>query len=130
MREHRPRKGGVSKERVVIPTEADIAWAAGFFEGEGWVGGDRIYCLPLVKISQVNPWPLERMLALFGGTITKTTKRPVGHQPFFSWSVSGLRANDFLVAIYNYLSPKQQTRIDAVISAWRARHKREDNALE
>src|SRR3990167_9529099 len=52
------------------PTAWGIAWAAGFYEGEG-------HCCKanseFASVTQLKPWALERFQALFGGRISNKT---------------------------------------------------------
>jgi len=99
----------------LAPTEraapSDFIWAAGFFEGEGTAGHAGGKGLTEnVSIVQVNLWPLERMKALFGGSIS--TRPPKGRNAkSFSWQVSGARARGFIQSIYGLLSPRRQEQI-------------------
>jgi hypothetical protein len=85
----------------------DIAWAAGFYEGEGSVAERS------AVISQVNRWPLERLFLLFGGNIHKT-RRDTRYeaQEIFQWVICGQNGRDFIRAIYPFLSPKRQNQIN------------------
>jgi hypothetical protein len=78
----------------------DVAWAAGIYEGEGTCrmnGG--------VSVPQKGIWLIERLRDFFGGSI--------GHDgTVWKWYVSGERGRAFLDAIYSYLSPRRQARID------------------
>lgn len=91
--------------RDLAPTERattnDIRWAAGFYEGEGTAGR---HATEHVTISQKDPWTLERMRALFGGSIYKLDPKYCCAQ----WSVTGARARGFLMSIYGLLSPRRQ----------------------
>mgnify|MGYP001597965492 CR=1 FL=1 len=53
--------------------EEEIAWAAGFFDGEGSVGVQRDRCgcarYLSLQIGQRDPRPLQRFQALFGGNL-------------------------------------------------------------
>jgi len=96
------------------PTNRDIVWAAGFYEGEGYVTS-RLQA----RISQVNPWPLERMRALFGGSVyTYTHPSRPNEQPCTVWALSGSRARGFLMTIYSLLSPRRQAQIKAELAKW------------
>ena|SRR3990167_9067469 len=85
-------------------TPHDIIWAAGIFEGEGssrYGAGTEAAC-----ISQNGRWLVERLQALFGGTITQSPGRD-----FSMWQIYGARARGFLQSIYGLLSPRRQEQI-------------------
>lgn len=89
------------------PTTADIAWAAGIYEGEGAV--NKVGC---VSVTQKNRWLPIRLKRLYGGKVykkngTKTYTNKTYHQ----WYVSGARGRGFLMTIYSFLSPQKQKMI-------------------
>lgn len=85
-------------------TETELAWSAGFFDGEGCILANRSgasFSLR-AKVSQVVPEPLEQLRRWFGGNIwyEKAYGRSV-------WTVSGYKARLFLRAILPYLVVKR-----------------------
>lgn len=88
-------------------TSNDIRWAAGFFEGEGAVN----YRNRNAQISQKDPWTLEHLRALFGGSIYKEKRR----ESSYVWNICGPRARGFLQTIYGLLSPRRQEQIRKVL---------------
>ena len=85
------------------PTVLDIAWAAGIIEGEGHINqvlrnGSRI----VIRQSERNRWLLDRMCALFGGSIRpvrmveggvmKGLVKTYTRTPQYEWHVHGARA--------------------------------------
>jgi len=96
----------------LAPTEqalsADFQWAAGFYEGEGYAR--RMTRGEQVIVAQKDPWSLERLRALFGGSIThRDISTPAGNPTeIYNWSLTGARARGFLMSIYGLLSPRRQ----------------------
>jgi len=92
----------------LAPTEEatphDFIWAAGIYEGEGNING-RGYHGTCVRVSQKDTWILERLRALFGGSVSG--RRDGCRQ----WSVSGARARGFAMSVYGLLSPRRQEQI-------------------
>lgn len=84
--------------------KSDLAWAAGFFDGEGCILirthhiGDKYYTLSL-KISQKRLEPLRYFSELFGGVGSFWTSKQGVHQ----WQCEGQKANQILKLIYPYL---------------------------
>jgi hypothetical protein len=101
--------------RLSVPA-VEVAWAAGFWEGEGSVAEK------VANASQVNIWPLRRLKKLFGGTISTNARRDPRRldvsQPIWQWHISGPRGRDFMEAIYPYLSPRRQAQIDDKFITW------------
>lgn len=91
----------------------DIAWFAGFFDGEGCVQvaragrGDRVHVLR-VSVTQVARAPIDRLAAAFGGLVyPKPSRRPRDrHQ--WGWETRSWAAVRFLDALLPYLTVKRQ----------------------
>lgn len=87
------------------PTKVDLAWAAGFLEGEGYFG-------KALRAAQVQREPLERLLAIFGGSIAyyPPDGKP-NHQGHFRWSACGARARGIMMTLFLFMSPRRQEQI-------------------
>jgi hypothetical protein len=114
----------------------DIAWAAGFIEGEGSfthsvVGrtirksGRKDAGTPQARITvpQVQREPLERLQRMFGGNIY--VKNPGGvqkpeWQPVHYWAVYGRRAAGLAMTLWTFLSPKRRAQAEEMIAVWKA----------
>jgi hypothetical protein len=86
----------------------EIAWAAGFYEGEGscsYAAGSFRLSIP-----QVNLEPLERIHRYFGGGLS------INSRGISSVQIYGKRGVDFAVAIYPHLSQRRQKQIREKIS--------------
>ena len=104
-----------------VPSPEDLAWAAGFYEGEGSV----VRVPPenvCASIGQKDRWVLDRFSALFGGRIHQRRRsnrpsvlipNPPAISEWYVWSVTGPRAKFLLGSIYPYLSPRRKAQIDA-----------------
>ncbi len=91
----------------------DIAWAAGFIDGEGYIGinpytsrGYQLYSLAL-RANQVDPRPLQKLRLLFGGTVNRLKLYPNRRQAW-EWRVTGPRAERALRQMFPYLTVKQE----------------------
>ncbi len=95
--------------------QTDLAWAAGFIDGEGSI---RIRRIPMPKhatpifyglaltAAQVGRAPLDKLQRLFGGAIN--LKQPSSRQgpnaaPYYSWMVTGHTAAAAIQAVRPYL---------------------------
>ncbi len=97
----------------------DLAWCAGFFEGEGNVniyknmsGEKRInphYGLQ-IEVGNTNPNPLNKLQSIFGGSIMERKDKSIDlhHARFFRWFLSGNRAAEFLKSIIPFLNFKTE----------------------
>ena len=100
-----------TKRATLKPTIKDLYWAAGFVEGEGSFSSDS-----RVSVVQVNPEPVERLLALFGGALKQYQKRQgaihkTPPSPVWTWYASGGRARGIMMTLYPLLSKKRQNQI-------------------
>lgn len=82
-------------------TETELAWAAGFFDGEGWTTVSGRYVQ--IGVTQVEQQPLERFLKAVGwGSISRSRRTA-------AWRVSGEGAYRVIEALWPYLSdPKRE----------------------
>lgn len=99
----------------------DVAWASGFFDGEGYVtiqkrnskaksgvyyGG---YYLR-IGVNHVAPEPLYEMQRLFGGKVTKQGNHTVvgNRKPRHIWHISCNKAQEALITMMPYFRNKQK----------------------
>lgn len=90
------------------PTAADIAYAAGFFDGEGTIdirrrrthGGKYERYELRLSLGQMDIRPLLRLAELFGGSVQKQNAK------LHSWVCTGPGARDFLIAVRPHLIVK------------------------
>jgi len=87
----------------------DAAWAAGFLDGEGhfgireWLGSYQ----PSVHVTQVDPRPLLRLKALFGGGVRIGTLTYVGQRQHYRYYLTSRAGVASLIrAVLPYLSVK------------------------
>ena len=98
----------------------DLAWAAGFFDGEGYVTigrratkyRDKVYNGHYLRtgINHVRPEPLYEMQRLFGGKITQQPAKGVvgNRKQRHQWKLSTSAAAEMLEQLMPYLRNKQQ----------------------
>jgi hypothetical protein len=89
----------------------DLAWAAGFFDGEGWIRTDPKkgggHARAEMGINQCCIEPLTRFQGIIGfGNINGPYKVNVpGRTPIYTWSVSGAYRTQAIVAmLWEFLS--------------------------
>lgn len=97
-----------AEPEMSLPSEMEIVWAAGFYEGEGSVGPRAVI------VSQRDRWPLERLQQHFGGTISpvKIPAHRPNTRPYFNWILCGDAGRLFVHLIYQHLSPRRREQID------------------
>lgn len=103
--------------------KTDLAWAAGFFEGEGSILIKRtqyptymstlLYCYA----AQVDIEPLEKLRTLFRGHIKIHKRATIRWNQTYGWSLFSILAADFLCAIRPYVTrPRFIERIDLALA--------------
>lgn len=118
---HRSRMSRVLRARPRLaatksPTNLEIAWAAGLYEGEGTAvsTAGRYHNGTAASVSQKDQWVLYRLQELFGGSVRQHPEHtfPSQHRAAIStWRLSGQRAHGFLMTIFPFLSPRRKAQI-------------------
>ena len=113
-----PRPLGLSNPATPVasrhPTVRDLAWAAGFIEGEGtfaWNGGTQH-----VAVCQVNKEPVSKLQELFGGSLRQHAARTKTNQPYWRWFVSGSRARGVMLTLFTFMSDKRKEQVRYALS--------------
>lgn len=87
--------------------EVELAWSAGFLDGEGNFGtylNNKVTLRFRIQACQVHREPLDRLCSTLGGTV----RGPYGpysgnRKPYYSWAVEGMKAQDAVAALSPYL---------------------------
>lgn len=98
-------------EPVRKPTELEIAWAAGIYEGEGSCNTTAKRSNTFsVQVTQKDPEFLYVMRDLFGGSVKEYNN---GGFMIHHWRTSGNKGRVFLASIYPFLTARRKAQIDA-----------------
>jgi hypothetical protein len=93
----------------------DLAWAAGFIDGEGCIGvysnGSKSSTIVSLSVSQKYNRPLLKLISLFGGRL-KSKSTPVG---FMEWRLYGSKATNVLELIAPYLDTNKKEQAELAI---------------
>lgn len=87
--------------------DADIAWAAGYCDGEAVLrleGGSAV-----LRVGNTHRPSLHRLQAMFRGSVVPIkagTKDPNTHRPMYCWTVCGADAREALRTMLPYLNEK------------------------
>lgn len=93
----------------------DAAWAAGIVDGEGCIGIYRVVQTGYpgrfayrvtVTVGNTDPRMLERLRAVFGGSLYTAKRSETGRKPMWQWLVINADAVAMLKAIRPYLVVK------------------------
>lgn len=112
---------GKKAEPQVKATALDCAYAAGFIDGEGYIGINaalgRRYSL-MVTVCQLVPEPLEWLQARWGGHVTVNAGSAAHRRerPLFYWKTSARQSLELLQEVRPWLQVKA-TQADVAI-AW------------
>jgi len=97
-----------------------IAWAAGFFDGEGYItiqvrGGKYKGHYLRIGVNHVDPRPLAEMQSLFGGEVRVQKKAPTGNRHRrHEWGISCKKAETALKQMLPYFHNKDSVAVLAV----------------
>lgn len=98
----------------ISPTNLDLAWAAGFLEGEGsFLCGNGSENVTAV---QVNPEPLGRLKQVFGGSVSLKEDSRKNTQDHLVWMTSGARARGIMLTLFTFMSERRQGQIIAALN--------------
>jgi hypothetical protein len=94
-------------EPTKVPTNIDIAWAAGIWEGEGSCD-IRNKRRATVVVTQKDPEILYRLRDWFGGSVVARG----GADKCHAWIACGDRGRYFIALIYSFLSTRRRVQVD------------------
>ena len=98
-----------------------LAWAAGFFEGEGCISScesrPRAACKLRINVAQVDAEPLNRLKELFGGYVCRQSDAHGRYSAVMQWCLTGSRACEFLLDILPFVTRQRvKDRIKAAVA--------------
>jgi hypothetical protein len=101
--------------------QLELAWAAGFFDGEGSTSPHRDktgYCIVQMSIGQVEREPLDRFMKVVGGKIygPRAHKNRFGSRPQYRWKADGIGARAILGLLWPYLTEVKRSQAAAVFA--------------
>ena len=109
-RTRRGQDNPTTQQPTQHPTVRDIAWTAGFLEGEGSFHNG--LGSTVVSAVQVNKEPIQRLLELFGGSAKQYNLHGRdNNKPIWRWSVSGAKGRGLAMTVYVLMSAKRQAQI-------------------
>lgn len=95
----------------------ELAWAAGFYDGEGYVGISRGRQIG-VNITQVHPAVLERLrdAVKLGKLYGPYTRKKVTYSPCWYYQIYGFeRVQYFFCLLWPWLSPEKKIQAKAAL---------------
>ena len=106
-------------------TLRDLAWTAGFLEGEGSfrlrANRGRSGGTTEVSAVQIHRESLDRLRLLYGGHITFRQRRSFSSRPIYDWRLAGVEARGLMMTLYMMMSPYRKAQIRTALDAWRSR---------
>jgi hypothetical protein len=101
-----------------MPSETDLAWAAGIFDGEACIAINRyspnknqrnkaMVYRPHVCINMTHKPTLERLVGILGGTIHKHSRSQLTRKQAWRWTVADRKADAVLRSVLPYLFTKR-----------------------
>ena len=106
-------KAPFTPTQVGAVSTVQLAWVAGFLEGEGCfsLAGKT----PTCSANQVQQEPLLRLSQIFGGRLTLVPRRGRA-QPIWSWRIVGQRAVEVMLTLWTFMSPKRRSEIERAVT--------------
>ena len=105
-----------------MATPIDIAWAAGFIEGEGSFGN---FTTAGVRAAQVQKEPLDRLQKMFGGKIylhkrNRDNAKNANAKDIWVWYLYGSKAAGAIMSMLCLLSPKRFEQAVSSLNLWKS----------
>ncbi len=111
-------------------TNVELAWAAGFIDGEGCIGiwkrKDRPSYRFHIQVENTDFRPLNKLCSMFGGSVW-TSKRVKKFKTLYGWKIEGQKAAQVLNLVFPYLIVKKEQAEVAIEYAnyrWSSEYKR------
>ena len=102
-------------------SQFDLGWLTALLEGEGSFTkrGNSLPASPRVKVNMTDLEPIVKAASLMSATVRGPykDKRP-GTKPQWHTSLSGPRALELSILLYEYLSPRRQEQIRVALDSW------------
>jgi hypothetical protein len=99
-------------DAIKVPTVIDIAWSAGFYEGEGHCSA--VVSKAAIMVTQKDTELLYKLRDWFGGRVYFARCKSVRPDTqCHVWKAFGDRARLFLALVYPYLSSRRKAQADA-----------------
>jgi hypothetical protein len=108
-----------------MPTTAELAWVAGFLEGEGSFCGGKAGQITVSAV-QVQAEPLVRIQRLVGGHLYQYINNH--GRAYFRWTLNGTHAIGLTFTLFTWLSPRRRAQATAMVATWKVM--RRDNRFK
>lgn len=102
-------------------TTREIAWCAGFLEGEGCFSLHSKNGGIMVSALQVQKEPLDKLYRVLGGKMSfreRKNKNPK-NSDVWAWWVTGPRAASIMMTLYPFLSLIRKEQIKKALNVWK-----------
>jgi len=110
----------VTTTRMTMSRETDLAWAAGFIDGEGtfyFKDSGSFGSSIILRVGQCEPTTLRRLQATFGGKVYGPYKpsSPLSKKVRYEFRLNGTKLRGVIKELWPYLSgPKRKQYNEAV----------------
>lgn len=104
---------------MFTPNPADVAYAAGLFEGEGCFTLNGVY--PAAKVTMTDIEPLERLVFATGMGKVMGPYGPYRgcSKQQWTWALNGFEdVQAFAAMVWPYLSPRRQSKVTEILRAF------------
>lgn len=94
----------------MIVSDIDLAWSAGFIDGEGTITIERnkVQLLPHISAANTDIRGPQKLKELFGGSIHKLIRTNINYSDIYTWKVLSGKAVEVCELLLPYLVIKQE----------------------
>jgi hypothetical protein len=92
-----------------------VAWAAGFFDGEGYIAVSKSGRVrPVIEVSQINREPLDRLKHLFGGCVYAKSRPTTAGNTVYGWRITDNPALNALAEMFDFFTVKENAVCEVI----------------
>ena len=106
-------------------TELEKGYVAGIIDGEGSISLTKLHAsdkfrAPYIEVTSTTYAILEKLKELYGGTISKVTKKEEHWKQAYKWAISYNKVIELLEDVSDYLlEPKKKTRAKLILNEYK-----------
>ena len=104
----------------ITPTDLELAYAAGLFDGEGCIYVHPRKCYPYLHVQMADREPLDFLQRIFGGKIYPKKAQRSHHRPTFQWQLCGDAARKAASLMYPFFQLERK-KLNAAAINWCSR---------
>ena len=109
---------GQQENSTMSASREELAWAAGFIDGEGSFTSHNGGTYPRLSATQAHKEPLERLQKLWGGTVGVQRPSREGRKTIYYWELYGFaKVQNAFAQMYTWLGKAKRDKAILVLRA-------------